>query len=35
MIIYYKYVSITKINNFKFSVGYHSVTELEATLLIK
>jgi hypothetical protein len=35
MIIYYKCVSIIKINNFKFSVGYHSVTELEATLLIK
>ena len=35
MIIYYKYVSIIKINNFKFSVRYHSVTELEATLLIK
>ena len=35
MIIYYKYVSIIKINIFKFSVRYHSVTELEATLLIK
>jgi hypothetical protein len=35
MIIYYKYISIIKINNFKFSVRYHSVTELEATLLIK
>jgi hypothetical protein len=35
MIIYYNYVSIIKINNFKFSVRYHSVTELEATLLIK
>ena len=35
MIIYYKYVSIIKINNFKFSVRYHSVTELVATPLIK
>jgi len=35
MIIYCKYVSLIKINNFKFSDGYHSVTELEATLLIK
>jgi hypothetical protein len=26
---------LIKINNFKFSVRYHSVTELEATLLIK
>jgi hypothetical protein len=34
-VTFWGFVSIIKHNNFKFSVRYHSVTELEATLLIK